>query len=37
MLPWGVNVVGALGLQPYNHLELINPGSLNLLEPSGPI
>ena len=38
-ISWGVKAVGALGWQPYHlHVPIVlKSGSLNLLEPSGPI
>jgi len=38
-IPWGVKVAGSKGWQPY-HLRVpivLKSGSLNLLEPSGPV
>jgi hypothetical protein len=38
-ISWGVKAIGAWGLQPY-HLHattVLKSGSLNLLEPSGPV
>jgi len=38
-ISWGVKVVGAYGWQPYHlHVQIVlKSGSLNLLEPSGPV
>ena len=39
IISWGVNAVGAYGWQPYHlHVPIVlKSGSLNLLEPSGPV
>jgi len=38
-ISWGVKAAGALGLQPYHlHVPIVlKSGSLNLLEPPGPV
>jgi hypothetical protein len=38
-ISWGVNAVGEYGWQPYHHSlpTVLKSGSLNLLEPSGPV